>query len=119
MTDVRRLHVNEVGTILKILVQERDENDVLQIVDLASMVQAHIAFVKGEGGEIISRALWHYTDGTDGLLVYIFQEGDLDTEGRWDWQMFVQMPSGKWYSRKSYIYVDDVFETYDDEDIPN
>lgn len=118
MTDVRRLHVGEVGTQLKILVQERDENDILQIVDIAGMIQAHIAFVKGEGGEVISRALTLYTDGTDGLLLYTFQEGDLDTEGRWDWQMFIQLSSGKWYSRKSYLYVDDVFDTYDDEDIP-
>lgn len=119
MTDVRRLHVGEVGTLLKILVQERDENDVLQTVDISSMLQAHIAFRKGEGGTIISRSLFLYTDGTDGLLVYIFNEGDLDTEGRWDWQMFIQLSSGKWYSRKSYFYVDDVLETYGDEDIPN
>jgi len=108
MTVVKRMHVGEEGTVFKVHVQERDDNDVLQTVDISSLVSAKVYFEKGEDGTVIERDLSLLTDGTDGMLAYTFQSGDLDTEGRWNWQVYLVLSSGKWYSLKDFFYVDDV-----------
>lgn len=108
MAIVQRMHVGEYGTVFKVHVQERDENDVLQTVDISSMVSSKVRFEKGEDGTVLEKDLSLLTDGTDGMLAYTFQDGDLDTEGRWEWQVMLILSSGKWYSLKDFFYVDDV-----------
>jgi len=110
MATVKRMHVGEYGTVFKVTVKERNETtEELEVVNVNGMTEAKVRFEKGEDGTVIERDLSFLTDGTDGVLVYTFQPGDLDTEGRWSWQMYVILSSGKWYSLKDIFYVDEPY----------
>lgn len=54
-------------------------------IDLSSETEKHIDFRK-PGGDVIQKAAVFSSDGTDGLIMYIVEDGLLDTLGTWSAQ---------------------------------
>jgi hypothetical protein len=47
------------------------------------------------------------TDGTDGQVEYVTLADDIDQKGKWQAQVYLEMPGGKWHTSKVDVEVDD------------
>ena len=74
------IHVGDVGTILRVTIYDGTE-----IVDVLNADSKKIYLQKPLGQTLIKDAS-HYTDGTDGIIQYITEIGDLDQAGTWQIQ---------------------------------
>jgi len=92
------IHVNDVGTSFEATVL--DENG--DIVDLSTATVLQICFQRQEDDEDEPETFTHdaalVTDGTDGKMYYVTQEGDLDSPGRWRVQGYVEVDGAKIHS---------------------
>lgn len=59
--------------------------------DISSATALGIDFKKPDGSAI-SRTPAFKTDGTDGVITYTFQAGDIDVAGKWSYQAYVITP---------------------------
>lgn len=95
------IHLNDVGTSLEFEITECD-GGVSTPVDITAATVIEIKFVKKDGTplEVLGSI---YTDGpngdgTDGIVQYITLDGDIDVLGRWEAQVIITFPTGKYYS---------------------
>lgn len=88
-----QIHVEDEGTVFEATIY--DENNV--IVDLSSATTMEFRFRKANGTVLTVDAI-HVTDGTDGKIKYTAVEGDIDVDGQWKLQAYVELPNGKWHS---------------------
>lgn len=95
------IHKNDVGTPFTITVG--DANGVL---DISTSSDKRIIFRKPDGSSTTVSGTFS-TDGTDGKIVYTFQDGDLDVDGRWRVQAHLTFPSGSWYTDVNIFRVHD------------
>lgn len=89
------IHKGDVGTIFRLIV--RDENDL--IIDLDSAAIKYIYFQKPTGVKVQKPASF-LTDGSDGILQYITQSGDIDMPGLWFVQGYVETSLGKFFTER-------------------
>jgi hypothetical protein len=86
------IHVNDVGTQFRLTIKDDGE-----IVDISSVTEKIIHFRK-PNGTCVEKEASFLTDGTDGILTYLSQDGDLDMAGKWKIQAFVDFGSTEFYS---------------------
>lgn len=92
-----RIHVNDIGTLLRCLVvkpdpADADGEDVLPF-DI-SLATSKLVTLEKPDGSTISRAGTFETDGTDGVLLYSTVSGDINATGHWHAQAVVTFPNG-------------------------
>ena len=93
---IEEIHIGDVGTTIRITIQDVDSTGVSSVLDVSN---ATVNIILGKpDGTSISRATSYVTDGTDGLVQYITQAGDIDLQGTWSIQVQVNTLSGSWKS---------------------
>lgn len=81
------IHVNDIGTVFKVLMKDGDD-----IVDLSSASTKELIFLKPAGTKVTQDAEFT-TDGTDGYIQYTAVSGDLDAVGVWKLQAHIVISS--------------------------
>ena len=74
------IHVGDVGTIFRVTIKDGDS-----IVDVSNVDSKTIYLQKPIGATLTKTAVY-YTDGTDGIIQYVTEDGDLDQAGTWQIQ---------------------------------
>lgn len=65
--------------------------------DISAATLLELILMKPDGTAIVRPASLS-SDGTDGVIEYTIQPGDLDQVGTWKVQGHVVLPTGEWYS---------------------
>ena len=81
------IHVGDVGTIFEVTVVEGDT-----VVDISNPTVLTIKLRKPSGA-VVSHTATLSSDGTDGKLRYISIAGDIDQDGPWALQAYVELLS--------------------------
>lgn len=82
-----------IGDTTEFRIQVLDDGN---IVDLSTADVINIIFRKPPDDEIFTVQAELYTDGTDGIIKYIAQDGDIDRAGIYKIQGYVEVGSGKY-----------------------
>lgn len=90
------IHVSDVGTAFTITVKDEDD----AVVDISSASTLQIIFKKPDGSTLVKTATLS-GDGTDGKMEYTTVSGDLDDDGTWEIQGFVDLGSTSFYTNIS------------------
>ena len=101
-----RINLGEVGTTFRIsLVDDSGE-----VIDVSTASPIKIFFKKPHGTKIAKEASF-YTDGSDGIIQYESQIGDIDFAGQWFMQGYVEIEGDKFFSEISAFWVDNTLYT--------
>lgn len=92
------VHIGDVGT--RFIATVVDETGA--VVDVSTATVKIFRFRK-PNGTVIDRAAGFLTNGLDGKLTYASIVGDLDLVGTWNFQVYVELPTGKWHSDIHYL----------------
>ena len=96
MSYVEEIHVGDVGTIIRVTVQDIDGSGVSSALDVSGDT---VKIILGKpDGSSLERAASFVTDGTDGLVQYVTQAGEIDMQGTWSLQVQVSNLAGSWKS---------------------
>lgn len=87
------IHVNDIGTAIVATI--KDEND--EIVDVSTATEKTMYFKKPDK-TLLTKEATLKTDGTDGVIQYVFASGELDMAGVWLNQAKVVFVDGQWHS---------------------
>lgn len=87
------IHRYNIGVAFRGTVKDQDEN----VMDISAATTKEIIFAK-PGGTVVTKTASFYTDGTDGIIQYISQSGDLDVVGNWKQQAYVIQSGSAFYS---------------------
>lgn len=93
MTTANEIHFNDIGTEFKVTLKDGDA----AVVDVSTALMMSIVF-KAPSGATKEMVAEFDTDGTDGVIKYITEDGDLDELGTWRIQAVIDLPSGTWHS---------------------
>lgn len=74
------IHVGDIGTIFRITIKDGDA-----IVDVSS-VDSKIIYLQKPSGTTLTKTATLYTNGTDGVIQCVAENGDLDEAGTWQIQ---------------------------------
>ena len=98
MACIEDLHIGDIGTVIKVTVQDKDANCVLTALDVSTATTREFIFKKPSGDKLTVTATFT-TDGTDGQIEYTTVDGDLDEVGEWKIQVYIAfIPGGSWRS---------------------
>ena len=97
MACIEDLHLGDIGTIIRVTVQDKDSTCTSQALDVSSATTRHFILKKPSGDKLTVTASFT-TDGTDGQIEYATVDGDLDEVGEWKLQVYLVMPGGSWSS---------------------
>ncbi len=97
---VEQIHVGDIGTQFIFTMTKGDGT----ILDVSTASIKNAIFGKPDN-TLVTKALDFFTDGTDGKLIYTSQAGDLDQDGEWQSQTFVDLDAGSWHSSINYFVV--------------
>lgn len=86
------IRVGDVGTVFVLTIYDDDGN----ILDISTATSKVFRFKNST--EVVEKTGSFLTDGKDGKVVYVFQNGDIDISGTWKVQAVVTMPGGYWQS---------------------
>ena len=87
------IHQNDIGTTIKVKIVDCSNN----AVDISSAGTMQIVFKKPSGTTLTKTASF-FTDGTDGIILCIIADGDLDEVGSWKLQSIVIIGTYVWHS---------------------
>ena len=95
MTAIRKaeIHVGDIGTVFEVTLKDGDGN----AVDISSATVKEMVFGKPDGTSLVVTASFK-SDGEDGILEYATVDGDLDQDGLWYVQGYVEMPTWEGHS---------------------
>jgi hypothetical protein len=79
------IHLNDVGTQFLITIVDANESP----MDISNAVGKEVIFKK-PSGSLVSQPATFYTNGSDGKIYYVSQDGDLDEIGSWKIQCHVE-----------------------------
>lgn len=88
------IHLNNIGVQFLTTMKDQDGN---VLTDLNLLTTKHFVFTKPDESKAIRDGSF-YTDGTDGKLIYVTLNGDLDQTGIWNFQVVIVYNDGKTYS---------------------
>lgn len=89
------VHIGDVGTLFRGTF--KDAGTVVDISSATAAASRQFYFQK-PSGEVLTKTGTFTNDGTDGQLQYISIAGDIDEAGTWQWQGYIALGSGHWYS---------------------
>jgi hypothetical protein len=87
------MRVGDIGT--KIISQIVDQDG--EIIPIGSAISMLMKLSK-PNGTVVQKTPTLLTDGTDGKLVYSTLANDIDIDGTWKSQSWVQLPGGSWHT---------------------
>lgn len=90
------VHVGDIGT--KLVVEFRDKGKVLDVSSATSVKKIIFNKTKAKNSKTVVQDADFYVDGKDGRIVYISILNDIDIDGTWEIQGYVELSDGKWYS---------------------
>lgn len=73
-----------IGDIVQFQIQILDQNGIAP--DISSATIKDFLLQKPDGS-FITKSMFFYTDGTDGIVIYITNNSDLDQSGQWRYQI--------------------------------
>lgn len=88
------LQVNDIGTEIQITVKDKQNN----VVDLSSATSVEIHCTPPNDSSVRVFSTSFITDGSDGNIYYIIQDGDIDIVGTWEVQVIVYFNSNLFHS---------------------
>lgn len=88
-----QIHYNDIGTALRATI--KDENGV--VVDISEATSL-IMKMQRPNGVVVLKESSLTGDGSDGIMEYVTEDGDLDAIGTWTIQGYVVLPTGSWHS---------------------
>ena len=89
-------YVDDVGTLLLTTILDQDSNP----VNISNYLILRM-FILKPNDDLIKKDCFLYTDGTDGQIGYVLEEGDFNIAGNYKYQAFVVIPQGVFYSDTS------------------
>lgn len=96
MSYIEEIHVNDIGTIIRVTINDVNSSGVNEILDVSN---ATVKIILGRpDGTSLEKTATYVTDGTDGQVQYITASGDIDMEGTWNIQVQVSTLYGSWKS---------------------
>lgn len=94
MTD-NGIHVGDTGTIFLLAITDLSVPP--RVVNLVGATLMEMTLVRPDGTKFVVAATFS-TDGTDGVIKYVTQSGDLNQAGIWKLQVLVALSGGQWNS---------------------
>lgn len=94
------IHVGDTGVSFQFTVKDQDS----VAVDVSGATTKQLKFKK-PGGTTVTQTASFVTDGTDGKIEYISDDGDLDEAGDWEIQVYVVLASGKKHTQRQHFKV--------------
>ena len=88
------VHLNDIGTKFLITIKEGTS-----AVDISGATIKQLKF-KRKDGTVFEVDADFETDGTDGVLEYITEDGDINQVGKWSVQPYLEMPSWQGHTQK-------------------
>jgi len=89
------IHIGDVNT--KFIVTVVD-NEIPVNLSTATVKKIRFKNPVQFGGITYVQDMAFYTNGSDGILTYTVTLSDFTVAGLWSFQVYVEMPTGKWYS---------------------
>lgn len=90
MAEPVSLHVNDYGTAFRLTIKDQDDN----VVNLSSG-SGTITFYKPDK-TTFTRSLTMPNGGSDGLVSYTTQSGEMNQVGIWSLSAYIMIPSGNY-----------------------
>ena len=90
------VHNADEGTIFRLTITDTAGT----AIDVSTASTKFIYF-KDPSGNKVQKSAAFYTDGSDGIIQYTTQAGDIDEEGTWQVQGYVETSLGKFFTEKS------------------
>ena len=88
------IHKSDEGTIFTITWIDGGE-----LLDVSDALVRQVTFKHPNGGALLGpKTLSIPGGGEDGVTIYVFETGDLDTEGTWEWQGYIEFADGKFHA---------------------
>ena len=85
-----QLSKNDVGSVISVTVKENG------VVFNASAATVKTLRLKKPNETVITKTAVFETDGSNGVLIYTTVAGDLNENGMWTGQLYLEFPTGKW-----------------------
>lgn len=95
MSFIEELHLNDIGTILRVTIKDKQSDGSSSVLDISGATTKQIILLK-PGGDKLTKTASFYTDGSDGIIQYTTVEGDIDEVGRWQIQGSIVTSGGEW-----------------------
>jgi hypothetical protein len=96
MSYIEEIRVGDVGTVIRVTVKDVDATGSSSILDVSGDT---VKIILGKpDGSSLERVASFVTDGTDGLVQYVTQAGEIDMQGTWSLQVQVSNLTGSWKS---------------------
>jgi hypothetical protein len=89
---IRKIRVADSGAQFRLTIKNGEE-----MADVSLVQKKTLTFTKPDGSKL-DRDTRFYTDGSDGIIAYTTVKGDLDTEGDWSVQAFVDFGDSQFES---------------------
>jgi len=89
---IRKIRVDDAGTQFRLTIKNGEET-----ADVSLVEKKTLTFTKPDGSKL-ERDARFYTDGSDGIIAYTTVKGDLETEGDWSVQAFVDFGDSQFES---------------------
>ncbi len=87
------IFVNDIGTSFRLTIKDQDG----ALVNLSNADVMQITFRRPDG-TTFSRTASLYGVAANGVIQYVTADGDLDQEGRWSLQGYLEMDANKWHT---------------------
>ena len=99
MLELRQL---DSGVLLRWIVY-----DDINVANLVTATTKQVKFIKPDATSII-KPLNFETDGSDGILIYLVEDGVLNLSGVYTWQIYLEVPPFKGHSDKGELLVETI-----------
>lgn len=92
---LEEVHVGDIGTVFVVEFREKGK-----VLDISGATVKKIIFnkTKAKNTKTVVQDAEFYTGGTDGRIKYASVLDDIDIDGTWEIQGYIELPDGKWYS---------------------
>jgi hypothetical protein len=90
------IHKADIGTIFRLTITDTAGT----AIDVSSASVKYIYFEDPSGNKTKETAAF-YTDGSDGIIQYTSVAGDIDEEGIWQIQGYVETSDGNFFTEKT------------------
>ncbi|MHA1922104.1 MAG: hypothetical protein ACTSVP_03460 [Candidatus Heimdallarchaeota archaeon] len=103
MSNLAKIHVGDIGTIILVTVTDQDGS----VLDISSASTREIKIQKADGSGLTKiKTASFTTDGADGKIQFVTIEEDFNSAGEWTVQGRIVLPAeGTWSTSKENFYV--------------
>ena len=101
------IHSEDFGSVFEFEIRNQRK----ELLDLSDALATEVIFMRPDGSsfsrpaQLLDSASSGSLPGTDGVMFYVIQQGDLSPAGTWFVQVFVALDGGAWSSTVSHFIV--------------